>query len=235
MDILKKWISSIIVTFVILVSIIVTLTFGSKLPKFEANDESIVSSKDLTKIVNMLSDEKTKKNAESALNELYQDKKKDDNYYITLAKIVMANSNNVDALSPLYNVKNRTEEYYALSIKAAAGEFFTMGNVPDGLLKTAIEATKKYAGNADFALLTGELYYDKDNYYAAIYYLNKALQVEPNNVEALYYYGLSTYLLGDTDSGILYMEKAQNVYKGKDEEFKKSISNYIDLMKEGKR
>ena len=65
--------------------------------------------------------------------------------------------------------------------------------------------------------------------------INKTLQIDDKNVDANYYYALNIYLLGEQEEGISYMEKAQKLYKGDDKEYKNSMSNYISIMKEGKR
>ena len=228
---LKKWLPLIVVFVVLLIGLLIS---KNSLPTLKVEKEVVDISK-VNEIVKMLSDENEKKNAQSALDELYKDKTKDDTYYLVSARIIMENGNDVDAVGTLNNVKNRNEEYYKLMVRSTSGEFFTMGRVPDSLLNTAIEAANKYTDNIDFQLLTGKLFYDKDNYTGALYYLDKTLQIDDKNVDANYYYALNIYLLGEQEEGISYMEKAQKLYKGDDKEYKNSMSNYISIMKEGKR
>lgn len=232
---IKKWLPGIIALSIVIIVIIISLILGTKLPTLTLKEKASVSSKEIERIVNMLSSDDTKKNAESELNKIYEAIQKDDTYYLTMAKIIMANDNVINAVGTLNYVKNKTNEYYALMIKSTAGEFFTMGNVPTRLMHTAKEAANAYSNDINFQILAGELYYDKDNYIAALYYLDKALQIDPNNVDANYYYGLSIYLIGETEIGLSYMKDAQKLYKGNDKEFKKSIDNYIKLMEEGKK
>ena len=219
----------------IVISIVIILHSNSSLPTFKFEELESVDISKISEIVKMLEDDNKKGNAQKELDTLYQGKNKDDIYYLTQAKIVMETGNDVEALSPLNNVKNKTIEYYGLRVRAAAGEYFTYGNVPNGLLNTTLEAASKYSDNIDFQLLAGKLYYDKDNYTASLYYLDKALQIDEDNVDANYYYALCIYLLGEQEEGINYMKKAQSLYKGDDKVYKESMTNYIDLMKEGKR
>ena len=232
---IKKWLPAIIICGIVILALLIGLIRGSKLPTFKFDDEKIVDKAKLDEIAKMLEDDNTKGNAKTKLDELYKDISKDDNYYLMSARITMATDNEVYAVSDLNYVENHNVEYYALMVKATAGQFFTMGEVPTALLDTAVEAASKYSDIADFPLLAGELYYDKDNYYAALYYLDKALLVDPENVDALYYYSLCTYILGDKDEAIKYMEKAKSNYKGDDKKLKSSMDNYISIMKEGKR
>ncbi len=232
MNILKKWLPVIVI---FIISLIFIITSNSNLPKFNIKDEEVIPKSKIDEIIKLLDNDETKKTAMSSLDELYKDHKKDDNYYIANAKITLETNNDIEAISPLNYVKNKTIEYYKLRIRASAGEYFTMGNVPNGLLETTLEAAQKYSDTIDFQILAGELFYDKDNYTAALYYLDKALQIDENNIEANYYYSLCLYLLGDKEEGINYMSKTLNSYKGNDNEFKKSMENYINIMKEGKR
>ena len=232
---LKKWLPAIIVCGIVIIALFIGLIRGNKLPTFKLDDEKIVDKSKLDEIAKMLEDENTKKEAQAKLDELYKDTSKDDAYYLMSARIIIATDNAVNAVGTLNNVENHNVEYYALMVKATSGQFFTMGEVPSALLDTAVEAASKYANIADFPLLAGELYYDKDNYYAALYYLDRALLVDPKNVDALYYYSLCTYILGEKDEAIKYMEEAKKNYNGDDKELKKSIDNYISIMKEGKR
>lgn len=231
---IKKWLPAIATLGLILIIIFISLICKSKLPNFKI-EESEIDIKEINKIISMLDSDDTKSKANDALNELYKDHIMDDTYYLTSAKIIMANDNDIYAVGTLRNVKNKTDEYYYLMIRATSGAFFTMGEVPNDLLDTAIEAANNYANNIDFQLLAGKLYYDKDNYTAALYYLDKALQIDSSNVDANYYYGLSIYLLGENEEGISYMEEAKRLYKGEDEAYKEAMDNYITLMKEGKR
>lgn len=232
---IKKWLPAIGTLGLIIIIILISLICKSSLPNFTIGEESTIDIKEINKIISMLDSDDTKSKANDALNELYKDHIKDDTYYLTSAKIIMANENDVYAVDTLRNVKNKTVEYYGLMIRATSGAFFTMGEVPNDLLNTAIEAANSYANNIDFQLLAGKLYYDKDNYTAAMYYLDKALQIDSSNVDANYYYGLAIYLLGEEEEGISYMEEAKRLYKGDDEAYKESMNNYISLMKDGKR
>ena len=232
---IKKWLPAIVTLGLILVIMLISLICKSSLPNFTIGEESTIDIKEINKIISMLDSNDTKSRANDALNELYKDHIKDDTYYLTSAKIIMANENDVYAVDTLRNVKNKTVEYYGLMIRATSGAFFTMGEVPNDLLNTAIEAANSYANDIDFQLLAGKLYYDKDNYTAAMYYLDKALQIDSSNVDANYYYGLAIYLLGEENEGISYMEEAKRLYKGDDEAYKESMDNYISLMKDGKR
>lgn len=229
-----KWLPCIIVFIVIIIIMLVSLN-KSNLPILSVKDKTSVDINEINKIIDMLKSDDTKGKASDKLEELYKNHSKDDIYYLTSAKIIMTNSNDVEAVGTLKNVKNKTPEYYNLMIRATSGEYFTYGQVPNSLLNTAIEAATSYSNNIDYQILLGELYYDKDNYTAAVYYLDKALQIDSSNVDANYYYALSIYLLGEDEIGLSYMEYAKELYKGDDIEFKKSIENYISLMKEGKR
>lgn len=231
--IIKKWLPALITLFVIL--IVILIFSKSSLPTLTVLTNDDVSQEKISEILDMLEDDDTKKDAQNKLDELYQDRTKDDTYYMVSAKIVLETENDIDAIAPLNHVKNKTTDYYRLRIRASAGEFFTMGAVPDGLLNTAREAAKKYSDTIDFQILAGELYYDKDNYTAALYYLDKALQIDENNVDANYYYALCIYLLGEKEEGISYMTKAKDLYKGDDKEYKNSMENYISIMEEDKR
>ena len=231
---IKRWLPAFISLGFIVLVIIISLTSTSNLPTFSIEDEYKIDKNEINNIIKML-DTDNKSNAKTKLDELYKNHTKDDDYYLTDAKIIMATSNKIDAVGTLENVVNRTEEYYDLMLNATAGEFFTYGKVPDRLIDTAIEAANKNANNIKYQILAGELFYDKDNYSASIYYLDKALQINPSNVDANYYYALNIYLLGEQEVGIAYMEEAKKLYKGDDTEFKNSIDNYISLMKEGKR
>ena len=232
---IKKWLPAIVTLGLILIIMFISLICKSTLPSLIIEEESKIDIKEINKIISMLDSDDTKAKANDALNELYKDHIKDDTYYLTSAKIIMANENDIYAVGTLRNVKNKTVEYYGLMIRATSGAFFTMGEVPSDLLDTAIEAANNYANNIDFQLFAGKLYYDKDNYTAAIYYLDKALQIDSSNVDANYYYGLAIYLLGEDEAGISYMEEAKRLYKGDDEAYKESMDNYITLMKDGKR
>jgi tetratricopeptide (TPR) repeat protein len=232
--IIKKWLPVIITFLVIIITFI--LFSKSSLPSFKiltATEE--ISTEKINEILKMLDDDETKKDAQNKLDELYKDHTKDDTYYMTKAKIVLETDNDINAIDPLNNVKNKTVEYYQLRVRAAAGEYFTMGAVPDGLLNTARDAAKTYSNKIEFQLLAGELYYDKDNYVAASYYLDKALQIDEDNVDANYYYALCIYLLGEKEEGISYMKKAQDLYNGDDKAYKESMENYISIMEEDKR
>ena len=231
---LKKWLPAIITLTILLIIILIT-SFNNSLPTFELKEKKTIDYSKINEIIKMLDNDEEKKKASNALEELYKGYTKDDTYYLTSAKIIMETGNDIDAVGTLNYVNNKTVEYYKLMVRATAGQFFTMGQVPDGLLNTAIDASEKYSNNIDFQLLAGKLYYDKDNYTAALYYLDKALQIDENNVDANYYYALCIYILGEQQEGISYMTKAQKLYKGNDSEYKKSMSNYIDIMKEGKR
>ena len=230
---LKKWLPAIITVCIIIIIILISSKKNSLV--LNTVEQKNVDYSKIEGILQMLEKDDTKGNAANVLNELYNGFEKDDVYYLTSAKIIMETGNDIDAVSTLNNVKNKTEDYYRLRIRATAGQFFTLGEVPNDLLETSIEAANKYSDEVDFQVLAGELYYDKDNYVGAIYYLDKALQIDDKNVDANYYYALSIYILGEQEEGISYMEKAQKLYNGDDEEYKKSIENYIDIMKEGKR
>lgn len=230
---LKKWLPAIITLCVIL--IVILISSGKKSLELNTTEQVKIDYSKIEEILKMLENDDTKGNAANTLNELYKDHEKDDLFYLTSAKIIMATDNDINAVSSLNNVKNKTDEYYRLRIRATAGQFFTMGEVPNDLLETSIEAANKYTDEIDFQILAGELYYDKDNYTAATYYLDKALQIDENNVDANYYYALNIYVLGEKEDAISYMEKAKKLYKGDDEEYKKAMDNYIDIMKEGKR
>ena len=232
---IKKWLPALISIFIILLFIIISLIGKSTLPLLSVKDKKSVDINEVNKILATLDNDNEKSEAEDKLEKLYSDCIKDDVYYLAKGKIIMANSNKIDAVGVLNNVKNKTDEYYRLMILSTSGEYFTMGRVPDRLLDTSIEAANKYSNSIDFQLLAGELYYDKDNYTAAIYYLDRALQIDPDNIDGNYYYGLSIYLLGEKEIGLSYMEDVKKLYKGNDTEFKKSIDNYINIMKEGKR
>ena len=230
---LKKWLP-VLITLVLIVIIIIMFN-KSSLPTFTTKDNNEIPVEKVNEVIALLKDENTKNDAKNKLEELYNGHVKDDNYYIASAKITLEIENDIYAIDPLNNVKNKTEEYYRLRIRAAAGEFFTMGNVPDGLLNTAIEAANKYSDDISFQVLAGELYYDKDNYTAALYYFDKALQIDDKDVDANYYYALCIYLLGEKEEGIAYMTKAKDNYKGEDKAYKSSMENYINIMKEDKR
>ena len=230
---LKKWLPAIITICIILIVILISCKKNTLM--LNVTKVSNIDYSKIEEIVKMLESDDTKGNAANELNELYKDQEKDDVFYLTSAKIIMATDNDINAVSSLNYVKNKTDEYYRLLIRATAGQFFTMGEVPNDLLNTSIEAANKYTDEIDFQLLAGELYYDKDNYIGALYYLDKALQIDGNNVDANYYYALNLYVLGEQEEAISYMEKAKKLYKGDDEEYKKAMDNYIDIMKEGKR
>ena len=229
-----KWLPGLVVFLIILIVMLISLK--ATLPTFEVQGEtSTIDHSRIVEIIKLLDDEEKKNTAQSELDKLYEGLSKDDAYYLASAKIKMETGNDIYAISILDNVKEHTPEYYGLRIRSAAGEYFTMGQVPNGLLNTALEAANTYPNEIDFQILAGQLYYDKNNYYGSTYYLDKALQIDEDSVEANYYYALSIYLLGEKDEGINYMKKAQSLYKGDDQVFKEAMSNYINIMKEGKR
>lgn len=230
---LKKWLPAIITICVII--FILLISINKKSLMLNTSEQTSIDYSRIEEILKMLESDDKKGDATNALNELYKEHEKDDVYYLTSAKIIMATDNDINAISSLNNVKNKTDEYYRLRIRATAGQFFTMGEVPNDLLETSVEAANKYTDEIDFQILAGELYYDKDNYIAATYYLDKAFQIDENNVDANYYYALNIYALGEQEEAISYMKKAKKIYKGDDEEYKKSMDNYLEIMKEGKR
>ena len=228
-----KWLPLLGVLIVILLVIVTNMSYS--LPTFDVKQEESINYDKLKEIIELLKDDEKKSSAQGELDKLYEGKTKDDIYYLASAKITMENDNDVYAVSSLNQVKGRTLDYYNLRIRATAGEFFTQGKVPDGLLNTAVEAASRYADNIDYQLLVGKLYYDKNNYTAALYYLDKALQIDEENVDANYYYALSIYILGEQEEGLNYMKKAQSLYKGEDKAFKQAMKDYLSIMKEGKR
>lgn len=234
MNIVKKYLPLIITLVVILLSILISLIHGVNIKEF-AFDSKKVDIDKVNEVLSLLDNDETKGKAESELNTLYEGVSKDDTYYLSLAKITMATDNIINATSPLNNVKIKTKEYYSLRLKSESGAFFTYGEVPSGLLSVAKEAYETYTDEFAFALLLGELYYDKDLYLSSIYYLDKALELEPDNTDALYYYALAIYQYGDEENGISYMQKALDSYKGDDKEYIQSMSNYIKIMKEGSK
>ncbi len=233
MNKLLKWLPIPIVLIVIVV--VILLHSNSSLPTFDVKKEELVDTTKIKDIIKLLDDEDKKSTAQSELDKLYEGKTRDDLYYLTASKITMETGNDIDAVGTLNYVKTRSEEYYNLRIRATAGQFFTQGEVPSDLLNTTLDAASKYADNIDYQLLAGKLYYDKDNYTAALYYFDKALQIDEDNVDANYYYALNIYILGEKEEGINYMKKAQSLYKGNDKAYKQAMKDYLDVMKEGKR
>ena len=69
--VLIKWLPTIVIVFIVFISMLVTLIFGSSLPKFKFEDENTIKDSEINKITDLLKSDDTKRDAQSKLDELY--------------------------------------------------------------------------------------------------------------------------------------------------------------------
>ena len=111
------------------------------------------------------------------------------------------------------------------------------GKVNSQICDTAQDAAYDYPFEPYFMYMAGYTCYETDKYVQAAYYLGKALDMEPDNPYANYYYALNSYVLGNTEQGLAFLDYAEECAReqGGFEEIIDSVSEYRTLMEEGKQ
>ena len=131
-------------------------------------------------------------------------------------------------------VKVKTPTYYRLMIETMYVTPVGSARFPYQMLGIVQEAAMAYPYDAEFQQLAGVFSYHNDLYETALYFLTRALELEPENPYSLYYYALSTYLVGNVEEGKAYLAQAK-LFAGDDADLRTSIGTYQQYMQEGVR
>lgn len=169
--------------------------------------------------------------AKTALNELPYSTEKT----MLQGKIQLAQEDYYNAAITLSQIKDKDEECYEMLLRARL--FQNGGKVNSQICDTAQDAAYDYPFEPYFMYMAGYTCYETDKYVQAAYYLGKALDMEPDNPYANYYYALNAYVLGNTEQGSAFLDHAEECARaqGGFEEIIESVSEYRTLMEEGKQ
>jgi tetratricopeptide (TPR) repeat protein len=114
------------------------------------------------------------------------------------------------------NFKNAIEDIEnAIGLKANQGKYFQVKGMilremgkPQDALTSALNAEVLNDESAELFTLLGDLYQQVRQFSRAKIYLNKSLQISPNNGETYYYQGLVAAKLADTTTALRFYEQA---------------------------
>ena len=150
-------------------------------------------------------------------------------------KIQLAQEDYYNAAGTLAQIKEKDEECYEMLLRARLFQY--SGKVNSQICDTAQDAAYDYPFEPYFMYMAGYTCYETDKYVQAAYYLGKALDMEPDNPYANYYYALNSYVLGNTEQGLAFLDYAEECAReqGGFEEIIDSVSEYRTLMEEGKQ
>ena len=150
-------------------------------------------------------------------------------------KILLAQDDYYNAANTLNQIKEKDKESYEMLLRARLFQY--KGKVNNLICNIAQDAAYDYPFESYFMYMAGYTCYETDKYVQAAYYLGKALDMEPDNPYANYYYALNAYVLGNTEQGLAFLDYAEKCAKkqGNLEILIESISEYRTLMEEGKQ
>lgn len=150
-------------------------------------------------------------------------------------KILLAQEDYYNAAGTLARIEEMDEECYEMLLRARLFQY--SGKVNSQMCDTAQDAAYDYPFEPYFMYLAGYTCYETDKYVQAAYYLGKALDMEPDNPYANYYYALNAYVLGNTEQGLEFLDHAETYAKeqGGFEAILDSVPEYRALMEEGKQ
>lgn len=184
----------------------------------------------IEKVETLIGEEKYDE-AKTVLSKLpYSDEKN-----LLQGKIQLAQEDYYNAAGTLAQIKEKDEECYEMLLKARL--FQNGGKVNSQICDTAQDAAYDYPFEPYFMYMAGYTCYETDKYVQAAYYLGKALDMEPDNPYANYYYALNSYVLGNTEQGLAFLDYAEECAReqGGFEEIIDSVPEYRTLMEEGKQ
>lgn len=181
--------------------------------------------------VETLIDEGKYDEAKTALSKLSYSSEKP----LLQGKILLAQEDYYNAAATLAQIKEKDEECYEMLLRARLFQY--SGKVNSQICDTAQDAAYDYPFEPYFMYMAGYTCYETDKYVQAAYYLGKALDMEPDNPHANYYYALNSYVLGNTEQGLAFLDYAEECAReqGGFEEIIDSVSEYRTLMEEGKQ
>lgn len=178
-----------------------------------------------------LIDEEKYDEAKTALNKLPYCIEKN----LLQGEILLAQEDYYNAAGTLAQIKEKDEECYEMLLRASM--FQNGGKVNSQICDTAQDAAYDYPFDPYFMYMAGYTCYETDKYVQAAYYLGKALDMEPDNPYANYYYALNAYVLGNTEQGLAFLDYAEKCAReqGGFKEIIDSVPEYRTLMEEGKQ
>lgn len=150
-------------------------------------------------------------------------------------KLLLAQEEYYSAIPYFNRVENKDEECYSLLIEAMYRQ--NKGKVNASLCDKAQDAAYDCPFDPYLMYFAGYSCYETDRYVQAAYYLSKALEMEPENPYANYYYALTAYALGYTEQATAFLDYAGQCAQAQGglEDLLVSIETYKKLMEEGKQ
>ena len=150
-------------------------------------------------------------------------------------KLLLAQGEYYSAIPYLNQVEHKDEECYSLLIEAMYRQ--NQGKVDGSLCDRAQDAAYDCPFDPYLMYFAGYACYQTDQYVQAAYYLSRALEMEPENPYANYYYALTAYALGYTEQAMAFLDYAGQCAdaQGGLEDLLSSVDAYKELMKEGKQ
>lgn len=150
-------------------------------------------------------------------------------------KLLLAQEEYYSAIPYFNRVENKDEECYSLLIEAMYRQ--NKGKVDASLCSKAQDAAYDCPFDPYLMYFAGYSCYETDRYVQAAYYLSKALEMEPENPYANYYYALTAYALGHTEQATAFLDYAGQCAEAQGglEDLLVSIETYKKLMEEGKQ
>ena len=213
------------------------------MPHFDESAQSDVSSTEENQEDNRLPDSADVTEADRLILDGKYDEAKEiisdlpycDERTVLEGKLLLAQEDYYSAIPYFNRVESKDEECYSLLIEAMYRQ--NKGKVNASLCEKAQDAAYDCPFDPYLMYFAGYACYETDKYVQAAYYLSKALEMEPENPYANYYYALTAYVLGYTEQATAFLDYAGQCAQAQGglEDLLVSIETYKKLMEEGKQ